>query len=326
MLRNAGAGVLSVLLGPTLLAACGGESDAGAEGAGPLRWGDSTDGSTGSIFPYLIEKLDLGAKYDFDLQVQRLAPADQTQAVLNDLVDTVTTGPTPTVAANQQGGTIRLFGPAFLSPISLVARADSDIETLADIAGSTLATQDPVTSTYQVTAMVLFLNGVNMERDVKVLVGDPPAAQAFFDRGDAEIIAMTEPTISKLLAAGHREIAHTNDLWREETGNDLVFTARTAKAEWLEANPEVAQQAFEMQVELNDYVRGHPEVFDEFPEALGLTPDDTEVLELVKERMPRLFASDWGDPVFEDFDRQVELAVERGFLDAPPDQVPWIEV
>ncbi len=74
------------------------------------------------------------------------------------------------------------------------------------------------TETYQQARVALSLVGVDMERDFETFFGPPTANLALFDRGDVDAVIVLEPTATRAVGAGARELARIGNIWNEASG------------------------------------------------------------------------------------------------------------
>lgn len=137
----------------------------------------------------------------------------------------------------------------------IVAR--SDIKTIKELKGKTVAASAPGTSPYFLLAWFLHENGLGV-KDVKVVNLEPgPAAQAFL-AGQNDAAVTYEPYLSSVRdkpAAGHI-LATTIDY-------PMVLDTVGCTPKFLDGNPDAAKALADSYFEALDYIKANPEKADE---------------------------------------------------------------
>ena len=137
-----------------------------------------------------------------------------------------------------RGSDIVIFAPALNNHGRWIVRDNSSYQSPRDLVGKTIATQHEGSDTYRHARLAALLQGIDLKKDVKVVFGSPTANVALFERGDVDAVITIEPTATRLVARGAREIARVGDMWREATGDDapLFLIGFAAHREWAEKN------------------------------------------------------------------------------------------
>jgi NitT/TauT family transport system substrate-binding protein len=170
--------------------------------------------------------------------------------------------------------------------------------------------------------MAAALAKLDLVHDFDVVHGPATANLALFDRGDVEAVLTIEPTATRLVAAGAREIAKVGDMWREATGDahPLFLVGQTADAGWLAANRTTAAAVARLFADVNASIRAHPERLAGLHAAYGIPDTETATIRLLPSRLREIYATDWGAATFAGLDRQIDVAVKLGILPQRPAQ------
>lgn len=228
------AGVLAALLITT--AACGGGGDDGGSGDGPVKV------SLG-YFPlvhtatavYAVEN-DL---FDPDVVDVELSPTSGGAQAIPSLVageyDITYGNYTSAILAAQQGLPLAFLAgnDVGAEDHGIFVRADSDIQSVADLKGRTFAVNNLQNVGTVAIGVQLEEEGLSID-DVTLLEMPYPDMGAALERGDVDAIWQVEPFQAGAVAAGHRRVA---DLFGGEAAGLPVAGWLTTK-EFAEKNPE----------------------------------------------------------------------------------------
>lgn len=288
--------------------------------AAPIRIALPSPGSAGAIWRPLMAKLGLleGAGLDFEwiggdpgqTQVQLVAGA----------LDVSVFGAVGLTIMVGKGSDITLFGPALNNHGRWIVRNDSPYRKPADLVGKRIASQPKTTETYQQARIAASLIGIDLGRDFEVIFGPPTANLALFDRGDVDAVIAIEPTATRLIGSGAREIARVGDMWRAATGDasDPFLVGLAARRSWLDANREVATRIAHAFAVTNAAIRDKPALLASFHADLGLKETEGAAIKLLPERLLDVYPVAWDPSVWHVIDRQVEVAIKTGLLTAKP--------
>lgn len=335
-LTRSGLLLAGATMAPTILGACGSD-DAGGDGGG----GDGGDGgrttfspnlidvpagSAGAVFRPVIEAQDLLGDLGLEPRWVGAQPAETQTSLLSGAVDIGTFGPIGAAQVNATGEEIRLIGPVLNNHVRWIVRGDSPYQSIGDLRGEAIGTQPETTATYQTTMMTAILAGIDFQSEYNVSTGAPPALLALFERGDLEALAITEPTATVLVAGGARDIGGVTELWAEHSGASGRFplSLLAAKQGWVDDNPDAYRAVTSLYREVLEYLEEDTANIVEFAEAIGIPPGDDAAMDLVPERLGYVYESAWDDDAFVSLDRQLEVAVEVGILDALPEDTVYL--
>lgn len=290
--------------------------------AQPVRITLPSPGSAGSAWLPVMERLKL-ADPGLDLGWVVADPGKMQTQLSAGALDIGVFGAVGLATLANRGSDIVLFGPALNNHGRWLVPANSPYKTPKDLLGKTIASTAETSETYQQARIAASLNGIDLKKDVKVIFGSPTANLALFERGDVDAIITLEPTASRLVGRGAREIARVADQWNAATGaagshEDPFLVGLAASRKWLDANHDTAAKVVELFKRLNGAIRKDPQVLTTVAADMGLKPDETRAAALLPLRLAPAYATEWNDKVFATIDKQLETAVRLGILDKLP--------
>ncbi|MBV8925445.1 MAG: ABC transporter substrate-binding protein [Bradyrhizobium sp.] len=313
--RRAALGLMAAgIAGPVMLARAAAESQL------PVRMTLSTPGSAGSIWRSAIARLDSALLSDIDLQWVLGDPGQVQVQLTAGALDVGVFGAIGLATIARKGSDIVLFGPALNNHGRVIVRADSPYQKLSDLVGKRIATQPQTTETYQQARVALSLIGLDMDRDFELIFGPPMASLALFNRGDVDAVIVVEPTATRAIGAGARELARISDVWKQANGEAAVpfLVGLAARRSWIDANRAVATSLARVFAAANDSVNRNPQLFVEFHEQMGLRGNEAAAIALLPSRLADVYPSVWDETVWKAIDQQTEIAVKLGLLEAAP--------
>lgn len=280
----------------------------------------STPGSAGSIWRSAIAKLNPALTSGIDIQWVPGDPGQMQVQLAAGALDVGVFGAVGLATIARKGSDIVLFGPALNNHGRIIVRADSPIQKPADLIGKRIATQPKTTETYQQARVALSLIGIDIERDLEVIFGPPTASLALFNRGDVDAVIVVEPTATRAVGSGARELARISDIWRQANGDATApfLVGLAAKQQWINSNRDLATSIARIFAAANDTVRKNPQLFIEHHEDMGLRAGETAAIGLLPTRLADVYATTWDASVWKAIDRQVEVAVKLGLLETAP--------
>lgn len=262
--RNTVPSAISAALALALTAtACGSEGPGGGEGE--LRLG---------YFPNLTHApalvgvedgtLDeeLGEDVDLETQIFNSGP-DAINALFSGEIDAAFLGPNPAVNGwhQSEGQALHIISGAATQGTGMVVR--EDIETVDDLAGSTLAT--PQLGGTQDVALRWFAEEQGWDVDtagggaISVMPRENPETLDAYRNGDIDGAWLPEPHLSTLLKEDDSHLlVHEPDLW-PETDGQYVTTNLAVGSEYLRQYPDNVQDLLRGHVETVDGINADPE-------------------------------------------------------------------
>jgi NitT/TauT family transport system substrate-binding protein len=151
--------------------------------------------------------------------------------------------------AVEHGTDIVLIGPSLNNHGRWIVRDNSPYRSPKDLIGKRIATQPETTETFLQARIAAALAGLDLKRDFQLFFGPPTANLAVFERGDVDAVILLEPTATRLVAAGAREIARVGDMWQEATGDSAppFLAGRAAQRGWLDAHRALAKRIVDIE-------------------------------------------------------------------------------
>lgn len=242
--------------------------------------------------------------------------------ILSGALDSGPFGALGLAEAAQKGADLVMFGPRLNNHGSWIVRADSPFKHPADLKGRKIATQLPTSDTYRHARMAAALHKLDLQKDFQVIFGSSIANIALFNRGDVDAVIAIEPTSTRLIAQGHREIARVADQWKEATGDTAPLSLVTCAGtrQWVEKNPETARRVGAQAQAINRKFVADPTIVrdPDIYRPMGFKDTDKAAIDLLVERLPRVYATEWNKAVFDGFDRQLEVALSLGIIEKKP--------
>jgi NitT/TauT family transport system substrate-binding protein len=279
-------------------------------------------GSAGSAWQPLVEKLGLAREYDLDLNWVTANPGQMQIQLATGSLDIGVFGAVGLGALVNRGSDITLFGPALNNHGRWIVHGDSPYRTPKDLIGKTLATTSESSETYQQARITASLIGIDLKSDLRVVHGSPTANLAIFERRDVDGLITLEPTATRLVGRGAREIARVADLWKQATGakTDPVLLGLAASNQWLNRNRDTASRVARLFTRLGQEIQNKPALLQEVAEDMGLRAEESHARSLFPERVASAYSVSWDESVFQVIDRQIQVAVKLGILDKLPNR------
>ena len=143
--------------------------------------------------------------------------------------------------------------------------------------------------------MAAALHKLDLQKDYQVIFGSSVANIALFNRGDVEAVIGIEPTSTRLVAQGHREIARVADQWQEATGDTAPLSLVTCAATraWVDKNAETSRRVGQLALDVNKRFVADPTVVRDplIYRPMGFKDTDTAIIDLLVERLPRVLCN-----------------------------------
>lgn len=277
-------------------------------------------GSAGSAWRPIVERYKLDQDLGIALEWVTADPGKMQVQLSAGSLDVGVFGAVGLATLANRGSDIVLFGPALNNHGRWIVRGDSGFRSPKDLIGKRIATTAETSETYQQARIAASLSGLDLKKDVKVIFGSPTANLALFERGDVEGIITLEPTATRLVGRGAREIARVADIWKQATGqtDDPFLVGLASSRSWFEQNRETAGKLARLFERIGSTIAQHPDSLKPIAAELGLKADETRAIDLLPQRLAPTYASKWDAGVFATIDKQVEVAVRLGLLDAAP--------
>jgi NitT/TauT family transport system substrate-binding protein len=284
-------------------------------------------GSAGSAWRPLVAQYRLDQDLELELDWVTADPGKMQVQLSAGSLDVGVFGSIGLATLANRGSDIVLFGPALNNHGRWVVRGDSGFRSPKDLVGKRIATTAETSETYQQARIAASLTGLDLKKDVKVIFGSPTANLALFERGDVEAIITLEPTATRLVGRGAREIARVADIWKQATGqaDDPFLVGLAASRGWYEGNRATAAKLATLFERIGATIARDPDRLKPIAGELGLKTDETKAIDLLPQRLAPAYASKWDPSVFATIDKQVDVAVKLGLLDAAPNRRLYVQ-
>jgi NitT/TauT family transport system substrate-binding protein len=306
-LRSGGAGMALALTRPRH----------GAAQTPTLTFASST--ATVGLVTQIVRRLELEKKYDLKLDVKILDPAGAEKAVLLRQVDA---GLFPVLTAadvRDKGQDIVLFAPLLYMHTYVLVWKDSPAQSFADLRGKKIGALDKVSGAYRGLQIIAARDGMDFERDFQPVTGPPPALVTFLQRKQVDALAIHEPVVTKLLAEGtFRILMGLNDEWKKNGKGDWLFIGAAAHRDWLTKNRAAAKRLADMLLDALRQLNRTPDLIDAEAEFLALRT--RAEIELGRQRMLRVFPTEWNDAAIAGAMEPVREAARLGQIKQVPAQ------
>jgi ABC-type nitrate/sulfonate/bicarbonate transport system substrate-binding protein len=290
----------------------------------PVRISLPSPGSAGAAWRPLIDKLHLNQNPTINFDWLVSDPGAMQTQLSSGALDIGAFGAVGLATLANRGSDIVLFGAGLNNHGRWLVKADSPYKSPRDLIGKTISAPAQTSETYQQAQIAASLSGIDLQKDIKVIHGSPTANMALFERGDVDGILTIEPTASRLVGRGAREIARVGDLWNKGTGQtgQPFLVGLAASRRWLDANHDTAVKIAALIVKTNGAIRAKPALLDDVTAELGLKPDETRAAALLPQRLTESYSTVWDDSVFAMIEKQIDVAVELGILaKRPPNKI-----
>ena len=285
-----------------------------------VRFTDGGPGTAGAIWRPLIDSGAVKRPDDLGFEWVKGTPGQVQLQLTTGAANIGVFGALGVAEIAPRGSDIVIFAPALNNHGRWIVRDNSPYRSPRDLIGKTVATQHEASDTYRHARLAALLHGIDLKKDVKVVFGPPTANVALFERGDVDAVITIEPTATRLIARGAREIARVGDMWREATGDQapLFLIGFAAHREWAEKNQKVTSAVAQIFADLHRRLKAKPELLSELHQDYGIPANEKAAIELLPKRLIDIYATDWNNDVFANIDRQIDAAVKAGILAERP--------
>lgn len=186
------------------------------------------------------------------------------------------------------GRNIVLVGASLRGLQSILVKTDSPYQSLEDLMGKVYGILDQPDD---VSPVLEYAGLPNLEKSAsKVLTAPPPVLAELLSKGNADFIAIFDPITSLLIVTGQaRELADVNQVWRQKTGSDLIFTGIGVQSTFLERYPETVRKIVKIWNEAVDWIHRNPDdAMRKYAELTSL-PQSEDAIAVYKQRLVPLY-------------------------------------
>lgn len=199
----------------------------------------SNPAGTQSFPPYVIERFGLDERYGFDLEI---VPAGNTGAMLTALqagaaemavLDWVT------VARMRHNGVPLIGLVPFLTYVNtIIVPADSEIETVADMAGHRIGALSANGFDWIMTRTAALQAGVDLEASSEIVEGAPTLMRGMLEGGQIDVTLMYNSLTPDIVVGGDYRVMTTIRALANEMGiPDVPFIMYAANEDWMAEQP-----------------------------------------------------------------------------------------
>jgi ABC-type nitrate/sulfonate/bicarbonate transport system substrate-binding protein len=273
-------------------------------------------GSAGSVWRPLIERAAPALKDGLDIQFLGGDPGQEAVQLLAGALDVSIFGPIGAAESLARGNDVVIFAPGLNNHGSWIVRDDSPYRSPKDLRGKRIATQPETTETFRQARLAAALHGIDLKREVEIIFGPPTANLALFERGDVDAVISLEPTSTRLIARGAREIARVADMWREATGDQRIMFlgGQATRRAWATENPALVKQLAKLYASVNEEIHARPQILAELHDEMGIPAGERAAIELLPKRLADTYAYQWDAGVFAVIDDELDKAVKAGII------------
>ena len=305
------------------LSGCGGDSS-GEDGAKTVRFGYVDSGAS---FPneLLGVAIDQGfleenlaeAGYEVELIAFTGAGPAINEAFTSAEIDFATTGDVPSVLGKSKGIDTTLFGGQVnFQGAALVVPADSEAETIEDLAGKTVAT---LQGSYMHKALINMLadNGMSLD-DIELtnMTSGDAATAVTSGSVDAACVA-TIPQAATLLAEGTAKVILNGDDSEDYNGGMYLLGLTS----FVEDNPDAIAAIVKSYIEANEYALAN---YDSAIESLAKSGTEADALKSVYPDVVDLNLSA-GEELSDNVVSVSDFLYENGLSSAEVDPADWLD-
>jgi NitT/TauT family transport system substrate-binding protein len=251
-----------------------------------------------------------GILKEFNLKADKLeslSPANLHLMVAERQVDIGFAGFTTMATARSEGKDLIVIHGVF-SPVNMVFVAkDSPIHSLKDLKGKKLGVFGGPGSTTFVFLAVLAKkwNGIDLFHDVELVSAPAPALIELLGKGDVDAALLgTTESIQMFAQKRYRVLLDLSEEYKAHQGGRAPAHVTVATSEqFARTNPDIVRDYLKAYEKTVEYIKAHPEVWNEYAESLKM--EDPEERKLLQEKMAPNIVDKW------DAD---QIAVQKDYL------------
>lgn len=247
------------------------------------------------------------------------AGPSEIEALNADSIDIGFIGPSPSINGytKSRGKNLRIIGGSASGGVKLVVDPEK-IKTLDDLKGKKIATPQLGN-----TQDVAFLNWISEKGwkvdaqsgkgDVSVVRTDNKVTPDAYKSGSIDGAWVPEPTASKLVAEGAKELLNESTLWPDDK---FVITNIIVSQKFLEEHPDVVEAVLRGSVSTNAWINANPDKAKASANAALKKLTGKELpAEIIDPAWKSIQITD--DPLAATLDAQARHAVKAGLLEQP---------
>lgn len=179
---------------------------------------------------------------------------------------------------NKTDGGVKIIAVGTLGVLHILeGNGGTSINSMADLAGKTVYAAGQGANPEYILRYLLQENGLEMGKDVEVVFADATEISAKLLAGEIECAMLPVPAATAAIIKGEGQVRQAVDMteaWDElKNGSNLIMTAVVARAEYVEAHPELVAGFLNDYKDSINYVVDHVDEAAEWIAGYGITPN-----------------------------------------------------
>ena len=205
--------------------------------------------------------------------------------------------------------------------VDVIVPTGSPIKTIADLKGKKVGSFAGAAGTATVLFRVVAskFHGFDPGKSGDLQFAGPGLLPALLDKGELDAAVMFDPLAAKLVASGkYRSIGNLADAYKAGTGEEFLWIGYSSNDDFMKAEPEALTKFTRAWLEAIEYVKNHPEGFENYGKKYNL---DAAAIKLLRGRVIADYTTTWNDATLKSIRRFAELAnsvMGDGYLDTVP--------
>lgn len=272
----------------------------------------------------IIKQQSFDKKYGIEIDYKYFQPDQIPLALISGSIEIGQISPTQAARVNLEGKKIKIFYPLMMAYCPVLVQPDSKAKTIEDLRNKKLTTMPVNSGTHTLLATIINKKGWEVDKYFQVTNNPPLVSFSLFLKKDFDVLVDcgADVDIAKLIANKQAKILTTlQDLWQEETKKDsLILTVGLGSyQDWLEQHPNEAKAITQAYKEAFDYLKDHPEVYDNF-----LNEYTKEEVEGAKVLSQKIFPLNnrWNDEFIQSLNFFLNEATKASVLEElPPENI-----
>ncbi len=233
-------------------------------------------------------------------------------------------------SANARAKGAKVQGIYGATPASntILVKKDSPYQTIADLKGKTVGTFLLPSLTFIIASESWNKDHASATidplKDFSYSQGAPPILNQNLLSGQLDAVETIEPFVSLGLTSGARQLTGAFDSWKFLTGGTIFGAIIGAQEDNASAHPEIAKAVIQTWNDGSNYVRTHPDFFNNFVKTTYNFTNQS-LIDSLRERWngstPTVHqspATDWNDSVISNLNQFLQLLQKYKIVDTVP--------